>query len=96
MAFMSTGVKVKLNDIEALSTRIELELVNEIAMVDILITDDLTINKLEEMLENMMFVQITTTDGSILDYKANKTKIVLEPQEIMIARLECERVKRVK
>ena len=93
MAFMSTGVKVKLNDIEALSTRIELDLVGGIAEVDILITDDLTINKLEEMLENIMFVQITTADGSILDYKANKTKIVLEPQEIMIARLECERVK---
>lgn len=95
MAFISTGTKVKLNDIEALSTRIELDLVGGIAEVDILITDDLTINKLEEMLENMMFVQIETTDGSILDYKANKTKIVLEPQEaiIAIACLECERVK---
>lgn len=49
---MSTGVKVKLNDIEALSTRIE------------------------------------------LDLKVNKTKIVLEPQEVIIARLECERVKK--
>lgn len=93
MAFMSTGVKVKLNDIEALSTKIELDLVGGIAMVDVLITDDLTINKLEEMLENMMFVQIETTDDSVLDYKVNKTKIVLEPQEVIIACLECERVK---
>lgn len=94
MAFMSTGVKVKLNDIEALSTRIELDLVGGIAEVEVAITNDLTINKLEEMLENMMFVQIETTDGSVLDYKVNKTKIVLEPQEVIIARLECERVKK--
>ena len=93
MAFMSTGVKVKLNDIEALSTRIELDLVGGIAEVEVAITNDLTINKLEEMLENMMFVQIETTDTSVLDYKVNKTKIVLEPQEVIIARLECERVK---
>ena len=93
MAFMSTGIKVKLNDIEALSTKIELDLVNGIAEVEVAITNDLTINKLEEMLENMMFVQIETTDGSVLDYKVNKTKIVLEPQEVIIARLECERVK---
>lgn len=93
MAFMSTGVKVKLNDIEALSTRIELNLVGGIAEVEVAITNDLTINKLEEMLENMMFVQIETTDDSVLDYKVNKTKIVLEPQEVIIARLECERVK---
>ena len=93
MAFMSTETKVKLNDIEALSTRIELDLVSSIAEVEVAITNDLTINKLEEMLENMMFVQIETTDGSVLDYKVNKTKIVLEPQEVIIARLECERVK---
>ena len=93
MAFMSTGIKVKLNDIEALSTKIELDLVNGIAEVEVAITNDLTINKLEEMLENMMFVQIETTDDSVLDYKVNKTKIVLEPQEVIIARLECERVK---
>ena len=93
MAFMSTGIKVKLNDIEALSTKIELDLVSGIAEVEVAITNDLTINKLEEMLENMMFVQIETTDDSVLDYKVNKTKIVLEPQEVIIARLECERVK---
>ena len=93
MAFMSTGIKVKLNDIEALSTKIELDLVNGIAEVEVAITNDLTINKLEEMLENMMFVQIETTDDSVLNYKVNKTKIVLEPQEVIIARLECERVK---
>ena len=93
MAFISTGTKVKLNDIEALSTRIELDLVSGIAEVEVAITNDLTINKLEEMLENMMFVQIETTDDSVLDYKVNKTKIVLEPQEVIIARLECERVK---
>ena len=39
-----------------------------------------------------MFVQIVTSDGSILDYKADEVGIVIEPQEVMIARLKCDRL----
>lgn len=92
VVYNTVDTKVSLNGIEAVSTRIELDLVGGIADIDIAIADDLTINKLEEMLRNGMFVQIETTDGSILDYKADEVGVIIEPQEVMIARLECDRL----
>ena len=93
MIYNTVDTKVILNGIEAVSVlQIELDLVSGIADIDIAITDDLTINKLEEMLRNGMFVQIVTTDGSVLDYKADEVGIIIEPQEVMIARLECDRL----
>ena len=93
VVYNTVDTKVSLNGIEAVSVlQIDLNLVKGIADIEIAITDDLTINKLEEMSRNGMFVQIVTSDGSILDYKADEVGIVIEPQEVMIARLECERL----
>ena len=93
VVYNTVDTKVSLNGIEAVSVlQIDLNLVKGIADIDIAITDDLTINKLEEMSRNGMIVQIIASDGSVLHYKANEVGIIIEPQEVMIARLECDRV----
>lgn len=93
MAFLSTGTKVKFNGMEVSVIEINAHLIKEIAEVKVVISDDLTINKLEEMALNGMLVQIETFDGSVLNYKADEVMIEILPQEIIIAYVDCDRIK---